>query len=176
MSLNLAFRWLLSLPTNTWSQFRERSIQCFQLSVCLSVCSDDNDTKCSKLLRASLRGTSGIAQYPVRWTAQSALHFLPSLTDLFIPIPFSASPGSILAMQQLRATTKSLTFQPLSIARYSFIQLSRQGRQWREGKCPIFQTVAKEDSNPGSLDCESGILPLSYRAPLKRYVYLHYEL
>ena len=29
------------------------------LSVCLSVCSDDNDTKCSKLLRASLHGTSG---------------------------------------------------------------------------------------------------------------------
>ena len=25
--------------------------------------------------------------------------------------------------------------------------------------------VAKEDSNPGSLDCESGVLPLSYRAP-----------
>ena len=24
------------------------------------MCSDDNDTKCSKLLRASLRGTSGI--------------------------------------------------------------------------------------------------------------------
>ena len=93
---------------------------------------------------------------------------LPSLTELFIPTPFSASPGSILAMQQLRATTKSLTFPPLSIARYSFIQLSRQGRQWREGKCPIFQTVAKEDSNPGSLDCESGILPLSYRAPLLR--------
>ena len=37
-----------------------------------------------------------IAQYPVRWTAQSASHFLPSLTDLFIPTPFSASPGSIL--------------------------------------------------------------------------------
>ena len=68
-------------------------------------------------------------------------------------------------MQQLRATTKSLTFPPLSIARYSFIQLSRQGRQWGEGKCPIFQTVAKGDSNPGSLDCESDILPLSYRAP-----------
>ena len=104
------------------------------------------------------KGSFYIAQYPVRWTAQSALHFLPSLADLFIPTPFSASPGSILAMQQLRATTKSLTFPPLSIARYSFIQLSQQGRQWREGKCPIFQTVAKEDSNPGSLDCESGIL------------------
>ena len=42
-----------------------------------------------------------IALYPVRWTAQSALHF-PPLTDLFIPTPFSASLGSILAMQQLR--------------------------------------------------------------------------
>ena len=35
----------------------------------------------------------------------------------------SASPGSILAMLQLRAKTKSLTCPPLSIARYSFIQL-----------------------------------------------------
>ena len=32
-------------------------------------------------------------------------------------------------------------------------------------KCPILETVAKGDSNPGSLDCESGVLPLSYRAP-----------
>ena len=66
------------------------------------------------------KGSFYIAQYPVRWTAQSALHFLPSLIDLFIPTPFSASPGSILAMQQLRATTKSLTFPPLSIARNIF--------------------------------------------------------
>ena len=36
----------------------------------------------------------------------------------------SASLGSILAMQQLR-NDYSLTFPPLSIARYSFIQLSR---------------------------------------------------
>ena len=106
-----------------------------------------------------------IAQYPVRWTAQSASHFLPSLTDLFNPTPTRHSPGSILARQQLRAKTKSLTFPPLSIARYSFIQLSQQGRQWRERKCPIFETVPKGDSNPGSHDCESGILPLSYRAP-----------
>ena len=68
-------------------------------------------------------------------------------------------------MQQLRAKTKSLTFPPLSTARYSFILLSQQGCQWRERKCPIFETVAKEDSNPGSLDCESGVLPLSYCAP-----------
>ena len=79
----------------------------------------------------------------------------------------SASPGSILVRQQLRAKTKSLTCPPPSIARYSFIQLSQLGPQWRERKCPIFETVANGDSNPGSLDCESGILPLSYRAPYR---------
>ena len=73
------------------------------------------------------KGSFYIAQYAVRWTAQSASHFLPSLIDLFIPTPFSASPGSILARQQIRAKTKSLTFPPLSIARYSFMQLSEQG-------------------------------------------------
>ena len=52
-----------------------------------------------------------------------------------------------------------------SITRYSFIQLSEQGRQWRERKCSNFETVAKGDPNPGSLDCESGVLPLSYRSP-----------
>ena len=33
------------------------------------------------------KGSFYIAQYPVRWNAQSALHVLPSLTDLFIPTP-----------------------------------------------------------------------------------------
>ena len=68
-----------------------------------------------------------IALYPVHWTAQSALHF-PPLADLFIPTLFSASLGSILAMQQLR-NDYSLTFPPLSIARYSFVQLSRLRRR-----------------------------------------------
>ena len=81
-----------------------------------------------RFLKKKGKGSFYIAQYPVRWTAQSASHFLPSLTDLFIPTPFSASSGRILARQQLRAKTKSLTFPPLSIARYSFIQLSEQGR------------------------------------------------
>ena len=66
-----------------------------------------------------------IALYPVSWTAQSALHF-PPLADLFIPTPFSASPGSILAMQR---NDYSLIFPPLSMARYSFIQLSRLRRR-----------------------------------------------
>ena len=33
------------------------------------------------------KGSFYIAQYPVRWTAQSALHFLNPLADLFIPTP-----------------------------------------------------------------------------------------
>ena len=49
------------------------------------------------------KGSFYIAQYPVRWTAQSSLHFLPSLIALFMP---TLIPGSILAMQQLRAKTK----------------------------------------------------------------------
>ena len=59
------------------------------------------------------------------------------------------SPGSILAMQQLRAATKSLTFPPLSIAKYSFIQLSQLGLQWGERKCQIFEKVPKGGSEPG---------------------------
>ena len=115
------------------------------------------------------KGSFYIAQYPVRLTAQSALRFLPSLADLFIPTPTRLLRDSrLVAMQQLHATTKSRTFPPLSIARYSFIQLSQLGRQWRERKCPRFETVAKGDSNPGSLDCESGVLPLSYPAPIVR--------
>ena len=68
-------------------------------------------------------------------------------------------------MQQLGATTKHSHFHH-SIVRYSFIQQSQLGRQWRERKCPLFETVAKGDSDPGSLDCESGILLLRYRSPL----------
>ena len=110
-------------------------------------------------------GSFYITQYPVHWTAQSALHFFASSGRPVHSNNNSASPGSILARQQLCGKAKSLTSPPLSIARYSFIQLSQQGRQWRERKCPIFERVTNRDSNPGSLDCESGILPLSYRAP-----------
>ena len=39
------------------------------------------------LLHNKKKGSFYIAQYPVRWTAQSAVHFLPPLADLFIPTP-----------------------------------------------------------------------------------------
>ena len=102
-----------------------------------------------------------IVPYPVRWTAQSALHFTPWQTCSFRhQLGFS---GKQLCVK----TIYSLIFPPPSIAGYSFIQLGKLGRQWRERKCPIFKTVANGYSNPDSLDCESGILPLSYRAPLQ---------
>ena len=44
--------------------------------------------------------------------------------------------------------------------------------EWRERKYQIFKTVAKGDSNSGSLDCESGILPVSYRTRKKMYKYV----
>ena len=102
-----------------------------------------------------------LVQYPVRWTAQGALHVTSSGRPVHSDTN-SPSLGSILAMQQLR-NDYSLTFPPLYIARYPFKQLSQLGLQWRERKCSNFETVAKGDSNPGSLNCESGILPLSYR-------------
>ena len=41
-----------------------------------------------------------------------------------------------------------------------------RGASWREPNFPNFETVAKWDSNQGSLNCECGILPLSYHTPL----------
>ena len=101
-----------------------------------------------------------IAQYPVRWTAESALHFSSPVH------PSWCSFRHQLGFSWKHSSHAAITFPPLSVARYSFIQLSEQGRQWRERKCPNFETVPKGDSNPGSLDCESGsILSLSYCAP-----------
>ena len=89
--------------------------------------------------------------------------FLPWQTCLFRhQLGFSEKHSSQVA---ITCNDYLLTFPPLSIARYSFIQLSQQGRQWRERKYPNFETVTKGHSNPGSIDCESGFLPLNYRAP-----------
>ena len=83
----------------------------------------------------------------------------------------SASLGSILAMQQLRATTTHSQLHPRlvippSVVKYSFIYIAEWIQvSWKEQKFPNFETVAKKDSNPVSLDCESGVLLLRYRAP-----------
>ena len=72
----------------------------------------------------------------------------------------SVSPGSILARQQLRANTKSLTFPPL----YSQVLIytaESTGASMERTKMPNLRNGSKGDSNPGSLDCESDVLPLS---------------
>ena len=78
-------------------------------------------------------------QYPVHWTAQSTLH-VSSPDRTVHSITNSASLGSILAMQQLRATTYHSHFH--HTARYSFIQLSElSGILW-EKKMPIILKAA----------------------------------
>ena len=53
------------------------------------------------------------------------MRFTPPPPDRPVhPVTHSASLGSILAMQRLSATTKSLTFPPLPVAMYLFIQLN----------------------------------------------------
>ena len=63
----------------------------------------------------------------VRWTAQSALHFSSPRRPVHSGTNLT-SRGSVLAMQHLR-NDYSLTCPPLSVARYSFIQLSRLRRR-----------------------------------------------
>ena len=80
----------------------------------------------------------------------------------------SASPGCILAKQQVRAKTKSLTFPPL----YSHVLIytaESTGASMERTKMPNLRNGSKGDSNPGSLDCESGNLPLSYNVTMVMY-------
>ena len=84
-----------------------------------------------------------VAQYTVRWTAKSDLHFTHWQT-CFSGIN-STYLGSILVTQQLRAKTiHSDVHHCVSIAGHSFIQLSELRVLWRERKCPNFGTVAKD--------------------------------
>ena len=136
--LILLLSWDLRLSSEIWCIIMMFSIHSLIRSILSSnlVCSSRIGRHWARLLYANYHDILYIikkkvwfyiALYPVHWTAQSALHF-PPLADLFIPTPFSASLGSILAMQQLR-NDYSLTFPPLSIVRYSFIQLSRLRRR-----------------------------------------------
>ena len=78
----------------------------------------------------------------------------------------STSPGSILATQPLRAETIHSHFHHCQVLIYT---AEWTEASWRDRKCPNFETVAKRDLNIGSLDCESGSLPLSY-APLHLFI------
>ena len=69
-------------------------------------------------------------------------------------------------MQQLR-NDYSLTFPPLSIARYSFIQLSRLRRREVKEKCPNFETVTTGIRTRALSIASPAFYQLSYRAPIK---------
>ena len=80
--------------------------------------------------------------------ALGLLKALYILADLFIPISIC---GKHLATLQLLDEEYSFTYPPLSVAMYSFIQLSEL---WQCGvnEIAIASIRQPEDSNPGSLD------------------------
>ena len=101
-----------------------------------------------------------IAQYPVLRTAQSALHFT-SLTDLFTQTPSQLLWEASSHMLQLMHEDGLYTYPPLSIASYSFIQLSEL-EQCRMKKLAQGFNTAAYNSNLDSSSRESEALPLSH--------------
>ena len=112
--------------------------------------------------RSKIKPSSYIAQYPVLRTVQNALHFT-SLTDLFTQTPSRLLWKASSHMLQLMREGCSYTYPPLSIARYSFIQLSEL-EQCRVKKLAKGFNTAAQDSNLGSRSRESEALPLSHCA------------
>ena len=81
-------------------------------------------------------------RYPVSWTAQTTLHFLPSLADLFIPTPTRLLweafwPCSNYAR---RLFTHIFTTVYTQVLIYT---AEWTGASGKERKCPNFETVAK---------------------------------
>ena len=107
-----------------------------------------------------VKASSNIAQCPVLRTVQNALHFT-SLTDLFTQTPYRLLWEASSHMLQLMREGWLYTYAPLSIARYSFIQLSEL-EQCKEKKLAQDLNTAAQDSNPGSRSRESEALPLSH--------------
>ena len=95
-------------------------------------------------------------------TVQSAFQFT-SLTDMFTQTPPRLLWEASSHMLQLMREGCSYTCPPLSIVRYSFIQLSEL-EQCRVKKLAQGFNTAAQDSNPGSLRRESEALPLSHCA------------
>ena len=120
---------------------------------------------CSWSEHKKVKASSYIAQYPGLRTAQSTLHFT-SLTDLFTQTPSRLLWEASSHMLQLMHEGCSYPYPPLSIARYSFIQLSEL-EQCRVKKIAQGFNTAAQDSNPGSRSRESDPLALSHCAPHK---------
>ena len=110
--------------------------------------------------QSKVKVSSYIAQYPVLRTAQSALHFT-SLTDLFTQTPSRLLWEPSSHMLQLMREGCSYTYPPLSIVKYSFIQMSEPDQYRVKTVAQGFNTP-EQDSNPGSCSRESDALALGH--------------
>ena len=108
--------------------------------------------------------SSYIAQYSILRIAQSASHFT-SLTKLFNQTQSQLLWKASSHMLQLMREVCLYTYPPLSIARYSVIQLSEL-EQCRVKKLAQGFNTAAQNSNPGLPSRESEALPLSHCALL----------
>ena len=115
-----------------------------------------------KKMDVKCKGCFYIGQYPVRWTAQITLHFTPWQSCSFRhQLDFSGKHSNHAAITR---NDYSLTFPSPSHS-----QILIHTAEWIWGimertKMHKLRNGNKWDSNPGSLDCESGILLLSNKA------------
>ena len=118
---------------------------------------------CGTVANGKVNLSSYMVQYPILRIAQSVLDFtsLSSLTDLFNQTPSQLLWEASSHMLQLMREGCSYTYPPLSIARYSFIQLSELEQCRVKNLAHGFNTTA-QDSSPGSLSWGSEVLPLSH--------------
>ena len=141
---------------STKSTYLEMYINLSRVMCQLSPNQWQSDSSVTKQAKAS----SYIAQYPVLRTAQSTLHFT-SLTDLFTQTPSRLLWEASSHMLQLMHEGCLYTYPPLSVARYSLIQLSELEQCRMKKRAQGFNTAA-QDSNPGFCSRESKALPLSH--------------
>ena len=92
-----------------------------------------------------------------------------TLTDLFTQTPFRLLLEASSHMLQLMREGCSYTYPPLSIVKYSFIQLGEL-EHCRVNKLAQGFNTAAQDSNPGPLSRESETLPLSHCALQNNYM------
>ena len=94
-------------------------------------------------VKKKVKASSYIAQYPILRTVQSTLHFT-SLTDLFTQTPSRLLWEVSSHMLQLMREGCSYTYPPLSIARYSFIQLSEMEQCGVKKLAQSFNSAAQD--------------------------------
>ena len=106
---------------------------------------------CKMYLHLKGKGMFYLAQYPVCWTAQSALHFTPGR-------PVHSGTNSTFLRYILSSNHAAIMH-----GDYSLVQISTTAyNQVARTKMPKLRNSSKEVSNPEYLDCESGIAKIAY--------------